>query len=337
LTKIEELTPEQEARFPEFVRKWTDIGLSTAPADRPRAEAAIRWMYRQANLAEPRIVWCGSPLGNALARAIVSTTNSVESSVRSSVESSVRSSVRSSVESSVRSSVESSVESSVWSSVRSSVWSRVESSVWSRVYGQHDAGWLAFYDFFASIGLQNEVKPLHGLNELAQSAGWALPHKEICWVSERHNVLNRDARGRLHCESGPACAYPDGWAIYVWHGVRVTENVLMRPADQITLDEVLKENNAEVARVLITRAGARLWDDPRIKVLDADTDGAGQPRQLLHAQVGNGQPAAIVRVKCPSTGGEYRLHVPPDVRTCRDAVAWTFQLPASDYAPAVET
>ena len=40
-TKIESLTPEQEARFDEFVDKWTAIGLSTEPADRPRAEAAI--------------------------------------------------------------------------------------------------------------------------------------------------------------------------------------------------------------------------------------------------------------------------------------------------------
>ena len=36
--KIEKLTPEQIARFPEFVERWTNIGLSTAPADRPRAE-----------------------------------------------------------------------------------------------------------------------------------------------------------------------------------------------------------------------------------------------------------------------------------------------------------
>lgn len=33
--KINSLTPEQIARFPEFVKRWTDIGLCTDPADRP--------------------------------------------------------------------------------------------------------------------------------------------------------------------------------------------------------------------------------------------------------------------------------------------------------------
>ena len=46
IKKIEKLTPEQEARFPEFVEKWTRIGLCTDPADRPAAERAIAEIYR---------------------------------------------------------------------------------------------------------------------------------------------------------------------------------------------------------------------------------------------------------------------------------------------------
>jgi hypothetical protein len=38
---IQQLTPEQEARFPEFVERWTQIGLCTTPADRVKAEQAI--------------------------------------------------------------------------------------------------------------------------------------------------------------------------------------------------------------------------------------------------------------------------------------------------------
>lgn len=43
--KIESLTPEQVARFPEFVERWTNIGLCTDPADRPAAERAIHETY----------------------------------------------------------------------------------------------------------------------------------------------------------------------------------------------------------------------------------------------------------------------------------------------------
>ena len=69
--KIERLTKEQEARFPEFVDKWTRIGLSTEPANRPVAEAGIVQAYAAAKLSPPRVVWCGSPLSQGLSLAIV--------------------------------------------------------------------------------------------------------------------------------------------------------------------------------------------------------------------------------------------------------------------------
>ena len=56
MKKIEKLTDAQIARFPEFVKKWTKIGLSTEPADRARAERAIRGLYKLAALKEPRII-----------------------------------------------------------------------------------------------------------------------------------------------------------------------------------------------------------------------------------------------------------------------------------------
>ena len=59
---ITELTQEQKACFPEFIDKWTRIGLSTEPANRPEAEAGVVEAYRVAGLAAPKIVWCTSPL-----------------------------------------------------------------------------------------------------------------------------------------------------------------------------------------------------------------------------------------------------------------------------------
>ena len=51
--KITKLTDEHAARFGEWSQKWTDIGLSTEPADFDRAtEAALRG-YDIANLKRP--------------------------------------------------------------------------------------------------------------------------------------------------------------------------------------------------------------------------------------------------------------------------------------------
>lgn len=51
--KIEKLTPEQEAKLPEYRDKWLKIGLSTEPLDFEAAKKAACAAYRVAGLAEP--------------------------------------------------------------------------------------------------------------------------------------------------------------------------------------------------------------------------------------------------------------------------------------------
>src|SRR5208282_460158 len=97
MEKIESLTKEQIARSPEFVEKWTRIGLAAEPANRKEAEAGVRKAYEIAGLNPPRnIVWCDSPLSQGLTRAFVLALKEspVGASVRASVWASVVDSVR---------------------------------------------------------------------------------------------------------------------------------------------------------------------------------------------------------------------------------------------------
>ena len=224
MARIEKLTPAQSAREAEFAERWTKIGLETAPADRPRAEAAIVEMYRIAGLSAPKIVWCGSPLSQGLTRAIILDKKWMKD-----------------------------IGDSVGASVGASVWD----SVWASVYGQHDASWLAFYRFFHDeLKLTEQTQRLDGLWEFSQAGGWALPFRDICFIAERHTTLRRDERGRLHSDDGPAVQYPDGWAIYAVHGVRVPA-WLMEAPDRLTPEAIQAEANTEVQRVMIERYG---WD-----------------------------------------------------------------------------
>ena len=71
MNKITSLTDAQKARFPEWVEKWTCIGLCTEPADRPKFEHAVKICYQKADLQPPKsIVWVDSPLVLALAAPI---------------------------------------------------------------------------------------------------------------------------------------------------------------------------------------------------------------------------------------------------------------------------
>jgi len=49
------------------------------------------------------------------------------------------------------------------------------------------------------------------------------------------------------------------------------------------------------------------------------------------------EPISLVKVQCPSTGVFYTLRVPPRMKTVKQAVAWTFNMEDSEYAPLGET
>ena len=292
MRKIESLTAEQKAKFPEYVRRWTEIGLSTEVADRPRAEAAMVRMYEIAGLKPPRIVWCGSPLSMALTRAVLLKVPETGASVGASVR----------------------------DSVRDSVGASVRDSVGASVYGQHEAGWLSFYSFFReAVSLTSKTDNLDGLFQLAMSAGWAIPHANICWVSERHHILSRNDRGLLHSIVGPAVAYPDGWKIYAVNGIRVKETWITHTSE-LTASDVFKEQNAEVRR-----AGCELigWDRV-LSGIDArliDDDGDPFIGTLYEGQIPGAKPCGFLKVRC-GTKREFVIPVEAGLGTAIAAQAW---------------
>ena len=428
---IKELTSDQVAKFPDIVKKWTDIGLCTEPANRQTAERAIRLMYQQASLKEPHIVWCESPMSQALTRGIInlqsnvwnsvaasvrdsvmasvgnSVRDSVEASVRASVGNSVRASVGNSVSASIRNSVRAdiwgsvrvsirdSVEDSVWDSVRdivradvwnsvwdsvgasikgnvgnsvrdnvrdsvsasirdsvsasirdsvwdsvknsgwNSVWDSVAASVRDSIYGQHEAAWLSFYDYFNNVcNLKRLTEPLSNMMLLAKSAGWVLPHEHICWVSERHNILHRDDRGLLHCENGPALAYPDGWSIYAWHGTHIPKSWITNKS-QLTAEMALTCENVEQRRAACEILG---WESIlqllNASVIDADSD--PQIGTLVEVSIPGIGRERFLRVTC-GTGRKFALPVPSNMRTAIEANAWTWNLTPEKYNPEIRT
>ncbi len=330
---IKKLTDAQVAKFPDYVRDWTERGLCCKPADRPRAEAAIAEMYRCGGIEPPkRIIWCGSPLGNALAKAVLRPP-SVWDSVRASVWDSVRDSVWDSVRDSVRD--------SVWDSVAASVRDSVGASVGASVYGSHDAPWLSFYSFFHNeCGLVKQTEKLAGLFALCASANWAIPCKDICFVSERHHRLLRDSRGSLHCADGPAVSYPDGFSIWAWHGVRVSQDIIEKP-DTITMERILKEENSEVRRVMIERRGfewffaqaqSKLLDSAVQRVLPPHDNGQTWVNELHEIKsVNDGEPIVLLRLVCPSTLRQYVERVHPECRTVREAIGWQLRVPREQW------
>jgi hypothetical protein len=354
---IEKLTPEQEALLPVYRDKWIAIGLSNETANRPRAEAGIAMAYQIAKLPPPKeIKWFDSPktmiehsvrdsVGDSMWNSVrYSVGNSVRNSVRDSVWDSmwdsmwdsVWASMRDSVRDSVMDSVVNSVRNSVWASMRDSVRDSVVNSVRNSVrdsvcWGQHGADWLSFYDYMGeALGLQDKVYPLHGLIEIAKSAGWWMPYKDICLISERPCELHRNHQGRLHKDGGMAVRYPDGWGIWCLNGVRVPQHIVEAKDSDFKPEWFTRETNVEVRREVIRKFGVeRVMEHLDAKAVDKDED-----YELLELNLGNDIASKALKMVNPSTGTYHIEFVTPDCMTVTQALAFRN---GSDLTPEIIT
>ena len=121
-----------------------------------------------------------------------------------------------------------------------------------------------------------------------------------------------------------------------WRGIPIDERIAFHP-ETITVEEIITQANSELRRVLLERFGLeRFITEANAQVLDVDQDAGGE-RKLLRVPIGEDEDLVCVLVHCPSTGRRYILRVPPTMRTCRAAIAWTFGFDEDVYKPLSET
>ena len=344
MAKITKLTPAQVARIPEVRDHWLSVGLSTERADRPRAEAGVRLAYEAAGLAPPKIIiWLDSPMAGAMGAALLTGTKVAGAQVWDQVGDQVWDQVRA----------------QVWAQVGAQVGAQVWAQVYRAVWGQHDAGWLSFYAYFADVLGLASAQRLRGLNEVAQAAGWWWPFSGAAILTERPTVIHRDTEGRLHSDTGPALIYPDGWGIWAVHGLRVGRRIVEAP-ETLTAHEVRDEQNAEIRRHMLDRyaglrgsaaAGRWLADMGLKPISQVDITAKMQPSglsiwrmahgdepvmcKLYRAELPDDESLVLLWVVCTSTAKEVFLRVPPNMTEAAEARDWTFG--GAALAEAVET
>jgi hypothetical protein len=217
------------------------------------------------------------------------------------------------------------------SRVRACEWFEADRSLWHGVSAYDTAPWLIVLRYFDTHVTPNRAGALARFNELV--AGYWLG-SAVALVLRKPRVLSRDERGRLHSSTGPCVEYADGWGFWAWHGVQVPERVLATPAERLTRDDFLGEQNLEVRRVIQERMGERFLWELGARFVD------GGPRGVLYEVELPGDPERVARyveVMDPSTGRVYYLRTPRRVATAAAAVAWSFGLTADEYAPVLET
>lgn len=167
----------------------------------------------------------------------------------------------------------------------------------------------------------------------------------LLWLTERVAVACRkpkefyvDENYRPHNSSGPAIVFKGekvDWRCWCWHGTPVPHQIIEH-SESITIQEIQREINLEYRRILLERFGiARYLEETNAREFAKDEFGTlfrmpgREPFVIL--QVINSTPEPDGKLK------KYFLHVPPNVVSPKEAVAWTFGMRTEDYAPSVES
>jgi hypothetical protein len=329
---IEKLTPEQEKYLPLFRDEWLKIGLDTTSVDRANAESAIGILYEWGGFKRPQFIHLSSPMMCELFINLLCNRDQLGGQLRDQL----------------RGQLWDQLGGQLWGQLGGQLRDQLGGQLWGQklkymgtwFWGQQDAYWVAWLEFGRLIGAQYDPKNEAGLgiwNVIARECHWFYPFLEFCIISDKPTVLQRDERGLLHNPDGQALGYRDGWGLYAVHGVFLPGEIIEHP-ESVTVQRIEAEENAEIRRVMLEKYGlGRYLMDSGAKEIHHDETGI-----LYRKPIDGDEPLVMVRVvnSTPEIDGsskEYFLRVPPDTKTAREGVAWTFDMPASEYAPEVQS
>ena len=222
--------------------------------------------------------------------------------------------------------------------------------------GNQWSGWTAYLSFFdrvAGLELPTYANWRH-FEAMTIHGGPRFMHKRFWIVSDFPTTIGRDDRNRPHCVDGPQLAWRDGHETFYIHGVRVDRRVVMEP-NTITVDDIDREQNAEVRRVMIERFGSdRYMREAGGRVVDRDP--SPEIGTLWRLDIGGDEALCLLEVKNSTPEGVWKdgvlhpeirdgvpyhkvywLRVPHTVTTAREANAWTWGLTVEQYTPVAQT
>jgi hypothetical protein len=179
------------------------------------------------------------------------------------------------------------------------------------------ASWYAYVTFFRDLcGWENPSLAGFAHDERAAlNASCVFYHHDVAAIADRPCTLLRNSRGALHCESGPALAYRDGWQLWRIDGIEVDEQIVMRPESQ-KVAEIDGEQNADRRSIRLARFGwpRYLKETGAACIHERKNDVEGTREALFQSRDGSRRLVAT----CP-TGRVFVMGCPPEVQTCEQA------------------
>jgi hypothetical protein len=337
--------------------EWLGLALSTLPADRPAAEAALSGLYELIGLRPPRFHWVSSPLMAVETippgvRPLSSTTQDNETTwpllsrfaalarrLSFELDSHV---VR--VHLLMGRMIRQEVLSPLARSAAASLVPMYREATGRNrpiLYETQSVAWIAQYDALRRVVGVNftpeQARELDLWTAALRSCHLWWPREDVCVISERPVAVHTEVTGdrgevRPHRADGPAVRYADGWEVYAWHGTLVPSWVVTDP----TPERIARERNVEVRRCAIENIG---WpgyiERGRLRLVASAPDPGNPGTELrLYDLRRNTRVLLAVNGSVERDGHrrQYGLTVPGAIGDPVAAAGWTYGLSAEQYS-----
>lgn len=272
-SQIEDLTPDQETKLEAYYEECLASGLSTAPADAEKAEAAVRELYACAEEKTPECVWVDSPLAGFMLQAEWG-----KPATPGHVRGNAAAEVAALKSASPKTSGSDASEATLSEAIRENTEDSTVVYPWYVQWSYMHAAWWR-YAAFPQIHIDGfeydaeDARALKAWNDLSDSCHMVWTFEGVAVLCDRPVTLNLNDNGDLHCEDGPAIEYADGYAVYALQGTTFDEDqadLYFAGRDDLTSAIVLAEKNTEVRRLVATYlyGWERLLDSAGAAVLD---------------------------------------------------------------------
>ncbi len=364
MKKLGNLSASQEKLLLQRTGYWVGEALLAGDAlDEAAARRAVNFWYEVSGLAKPEVVIADSPMGcqravraargrpgkdvtSAGLSPAVKTLSSVEQIIRQKMGALVWSdadgAVTSRVEADLRYRVEFEICSRVGVPVKLQAWSRVCRQIKAQAGPDFEdfsswglawlADWYCYHDFWRMAGIVRNRALEMLLEQVKAGVFMSVLLDGLAVLSRRPAAVRRNGPGELHSHAGPAILWRDGCRFYFLNGIPIDEKIITTSGRELDSCLLLETKNEEQRREIVRKIGIeRVCRELKAKTIDS-----WNGYELLELPLpGMAIRAKYLKMRNPSLGVYHLEGVPPDIKTCRDALSW--RIGGREWNPAILT
>jgi hypothetical protein len=233
----EELTPQQQALFLNYLEKWRKVALSTEPINREKAEAAIKTAYTLIDEPQPQIFFFDSPYAAVVAldklEDEIGYLQLKYDNMFPRLKDKLKDYLIAPSDDKYDRQIELQTDELHQIIIDDLHECDEQSNEYLMIPDEFEPGniqpdticrYMPWYDFCVSeLNYNYNSEIWQTFQGIVNNCGWIASYQELCVVCNRPCLLTFDEQHKLHGEDKPAIQFVDGYSVYACHGERISK------------------------------------------------------------------------------------------------------------------